>query len=340
LWLRCGSHVRVQFGLPWMRQLRALLTAAWCHGIFPTEYYHQQVFRTPARRDPTLYLAEREMAALLRLANRRGRMDRLNDLRSFLMECRGAGLPVPRTLAWFNHGKMESGSGLPSPTLPEKDLYLRPVAWFPGAVAQRWRWNAQARRWGRLDETLDASAFVQRCGEVARTRPWLLQESLNNHPDIARFASGGLCHVRIATGLDEENRPQPLFACLHLPSTDEPAWGQPSGELTAAIDVQEGLLSTALGEFLSDGDFSLHPGTGAIIEATQVPQWWELRELVLAAHRQFIDLPFVGWTVALAGAGPVLLEANTNWGVFRQVLPATTPFATWFLHHMGIRADS
>jgi hypothetical protein len=66
-----------------------------------------------------------------------------------------------------------------------------------------------------------------------------------------------------------------------------------------------------------------------MIEDAVVPQWPAFCELAVRAHQRFADLPFVSWRIALTGGGPLLLEATTDWGVFRHVWPARTAFADW-----------
>ncbi len=153
---------------------------------------------------------------------------------------------------------------------------------------------------------------------------WVAHESINNHPDITRFSAGGVCTAHLATGLDESGRPQLLFAALHLPAFADGGWGAAPGELVAGIEVASGRLGVAMDEFVSDGEFSVHPASGVMIEDAIVPQWAALADLARRAHRNFGDLPFVGWRLALSGGGPLLLEANTDWGVFPHVWPAET----------------
>lgn len=92
------------------------------------------------------------------------------------------------------------------------------------------------------------------------------------------------------------------------------------------INIEDGSLAPAMGEFLSDGEFHSHPETGAIIDGATVPQWSTVLDLALGAHQQFSKVPFIGWEVGLCGAGPVVVEAGTNWGVFRHVIPTAASF--------------
>jgi hypothetical protein len=338
LW-RNGPCVREQHGQSLWEQWRDLLEAAWLHGIFPTEYYHHRVYRGSAHADKARYLSEREIVALLAACEAGAQTVRVDNVFRFLSECRTIGLAVPRTFAAFSGGTCEIFCGKDAESLPRKDLYFRPEIWGPRAEAQIWRWNAQQQRWQHRAESLGAAALIERCRMLAAGRPWLLQECLRNHPDVERFSAGGLCSVRIATGVGESGEPVALFADLRLPACDAGGEPSPAGELHAGVDVVSGVLLTAWGEFVSDGEFNSHPGTGAVMAGVALPHWHSAVELALRAHRNFRDLPFVGWEIGLSAGGAVLLEARTNWGVFHHALAIDSAFPRLCLHRLA-RAES
>lgn len=334
LW-RHGPRVRERHGQGLGEQWRDLLDAVWRHGIFPTEYYHHRVYRGSARADKSRYLNEREIAALLAACDSEGHAARVDNVFRFLSECRTIGLPVPRTFAAFSGGSCEFFAGPEVESLPRKDLFFRPEAWGPRAAAQIWRWNAQAARWQHRAESLGAAALIERCRTLSGGQPYLLQECLRNHPDVERFSAGGLCTVRIATGLAEGGEPVALFATLHLPACDAGGAVTPAGELHAGIDVSSGELLTAWGEFVSDGEFDSHPGTGAVMRGVVLPHWRGALELAIRAHRNFRQLPFVGWEIGLSAGGPVLLEARSNWGVFHHALAVDSAFPRLCLQRLA-----
>ena len=334
LW-RNGPCVRKQRGQTLWEQWRDLLDAAWRHGIFPTEYYHHRVYRDSARTDKSRYLNEREIEALLAACDSGGQSVRVDNHFRFLSECRTLGLAVPRTFAAFSGGACELFCGRDAEALPRKDLYFRPEVWGTRAEAQIWRWNPQVQRWQHRAESLGAAALIERCRMLAAGRPWLLQECLRNHPDVERFSAGGLCSVRIATGVGESGEPVALFASLHLPACDAGGEPSPAGELHAGVDVVTGELLTAWGEFVSDGEFNSHPGTGAVMAGVVLPHWHAALELALRAHRNFRELPFVGWEIGLSAGGAVLIEAATNWGVFHHALAIDSAFPRLCLHRLA-----
>jgi hypothetical protein len=324
--VKCGGIARARCGLGYVEQFKDVLNAAWKHGIFPTEYYHHRIFEDSVRHDKTAYLNEREILALVSASDRESDSDRVNNLRDFYSTCREAGFGVPRILVVFDGGEMGFRAQQGPNFLPEKDLFVRPERWREGEYGELWRWNARARVWSFRREAMGSLALVERCRKLSNTRVILVQEALNNHPDMARFSSGGFCTMRIATGMDLEGNIQPLFASLQLPAANQGGWLAPTGILSAGINIEDGSLAPAMGEFLSDGEFHSHPETGAIIDGATVPQWSTVLDLAIRAHREFPNVPFVGWEVGFSGAGPVIVEAATNLGVFRHVIPTAASF--------------
>jgi len=331
---RCWRHVRDRHGFGLREQWRDVMEGAFFHGIFPTEYYYRRVYATAAREDKSLYLNEREMIALLSAADRGSGSQRLDDPDSLYVECRKAGIPVPRNVASFSRGSTELLGDCDRTVLPEKDLFARPKVWTPGDDGDYWRWVPKTRVWSFNGVSLAAPALLKRIGGKSLARPYLLQEAVVNHPELARFSEGGLCTYKVATGIDKHGEPHLLFADFRAPGADVSGETPVAVDLTAGVGIVDGRLRPAVGEFVADGEFDHHPGTGATITGAAAPCWREVAELVRKAHRHFSDVPFVGWEISVCASGAIVLGASTNWGFFPHVLPAETKFAGLCLRHL------
>ncbi len=332
--LRCWKHVRDRHGLGLREQWRDVIDAALNHGIFPTEYYYRRVYATAAREDKSLYINEREMIALLSGADRGSGSPRVDDLERLYMECRKAGILVPRNVAFFARGSIEIVGGSGGLLLPEKDLFVRPKTWTAEAPGEYWRWMPKTRAWNFDGEALAAAALLKRVRLRCLAHPCVLQEAVVNHPEVARFSQGGLCSYKVATGIDREGNPHVLFASFRFPGADLSGESPVSVDLASGVDITNGRLLPAVGEFVTDGEFDNHPATGAIITGAAAPRWREVAALALEAHRLFADVPFVGWEIGVGASGPILLDASSNWGFFPHVLPAETKFASFCLQHL------
>lgn len=333
LWLY-GRQVRRRFGLGWLMQLRDVLRGAYGHGIFPTEFYLRRAFCEPLHNRLAHFFGEREMIELTRAATRGGDAARIEDTARFTSECRACGFTVPRTAAFFQRGELEFRTTTGPALLPEKDLVVRSVNRRGDPLDERWHWNPLSRQWNSRGYSCGARALFERFRRTSRSGLVQVQEALNNHPEMARYSAGALVEVRIATWVENPEQVEPLFAAMRMPSCPAADAAKTISFLEAAVDVRSGILSRAVGEFVSDGEFDLHPETGAVITGTPVPQWNELLDLARRAHRQFHDVFFVVWHIGLAGTGPVILGAGTEWETFPHALPSATRWAACCLRRL------
>jgi len=151
---------------------------------------------------------------------------------------------------------------------------------------------------------------------------WLIQPVVSVHDDLLPIMPGGaLGTVRIVTYLTNDGA-KPLRPIIRIPAggnvTDNFSCGM-SGNLVAAVDVDTGLLGLGKGSrqkvWPDLVDIAYHPDTGAAILGRLVPYWKETLELVIMAQEKTPALRTLGWDVAITNCGPVVLEANTLYGV-------------------------
>jgi hypothetical protein len=85
------------------------------------------------------------------------------------------------------------------------------------------------------------------------------------------------------------------------------------GSLAAPIELSAGVAGRAR-HSLSDPDFASHPETGVRIEGVRIPHWQRLDPVMRAAFEVLPGLHGIGWDVAIAESGPLIIEANPWWG--------------------------
>jgi hypothetical protein len=85
-----------------------------------------------------------------------------------------------------------------------------------------------------------------------------------------------------------------------------------AGGIATAVDLETGVLGSAsdLGADSRLGWMDSHPVSGAQIKGTRLPMWSEVRDFAIRAHRAFDDRVLVGWDIAIAPNGPILVEGN------------------------------
>jgi hypothetical protein len=87
--------------------------------------------------------------------------------------------------------------------------------------------------------------------------------------------------------------------------------------MVAPVDMTSGRLGNAVGATAERPVVDVvmrHPVTGVAFDGFQLPYWAEVRDLVTRGARAFEKLPALGWDVAIAEDGPILIETNWQFG--------------------------
>jgi len=146
--------------------------------------------------------------------------------------------------------------------------------------------------------------------ELSGSGALLVQSRLLNHPELTRFGGSGLISLRLLSGFGP-GEVMPIRAVLSLPYRD--SINSQDG-FKAAVDVIDGRLGRIFHISADQRFFPRLPGTDVLIEGAYLPCWPEVLYLVERAHNVLPDYAFLGWDVAICGNGPVMLEANGNFG--------------------------
>ena len=149
---------------------------------------------------------------------------------------------------------------------------------------------------------------------ISAVPPWLVQSRVTAHPELAALAGCDYAAtLRLVTCRRESGRVFLLPATLKLPSTASGVDNFGAGNVAIAVS-DDGVLGR--GALRLDGPpIDRHPATGALFEGVTVPQWAAAVEMVRRGHALVPTLRSLGWDVAITPDGPVIIEANTWWGV-------------------------
>ena len=90
-----------------------------------------------------------------------------------------------------------------------------------------------------------------------------------------------------------------------------------AGGLVAEIDRESGVMTSALDRRADNsvGWVECHPETGAMIQSAQVADWDMVKDLVRDLGDVFSYFPIIGWDIAIAPDGPVVIEGNAYPGL-------------------------
>ena len=254
-----------------------------------------------------------EHQVLMDLINRNTGLPEFEDKRGFARFCAAHHLPTVEVLAEGN-GR-ESVQFQP---LPAGDLFLKPADLGCCEGISALPFDAVRGCWlGANGESLASPGVPDYAAREQAGRPWILQPRLRNGSAWARFSRGALCTVRVVTGRAAPDGPVEIVGgFMRFPRRDAIVDNVSRGALSADFDLGTGRLGPARDPAFPRTGISTHPDTGAAIRGEVIPAWPRVRALALRAHAPITSLALIGWDIALPGDEPVLVEMNTNWGLF------------------------
>ena len=150
---------------------------------------------------------------------------------------------------------------------------------------------------------------------------YMFQPLLRPHLDVAALCGWNLATVRVVT-VSTEHGPRVLRACWKIPAGGNVAdnyWR--GGNLLAQLDMKTGeILRVTRGAGLDLVELEDHPDTGARLIGARVPGWEALKATAIEAARLMRGLGIIGWDIAPATTGPVIVEMNESPDLFLNQL--------------------
>jgi hypothetical protein len=282
-----------------VEQLRLYKT----NGVLGPWYYILSLHRDGALRAPTfLQRCETKRGIYALLKNRSP--SPLGDKKAFADRCRAAGVRC------VSCELVIDGKPLDAELLPDCDIFVKPCVGCGGKGAERWD-RIAARRWSNGRVELGDAELIDHLN--AGRRPAIVQKLVKPHPQLAELTSGAVPTVRVVTCLNERGAPEPVAAVFRMSmGASRIVDNIHAGGLACAVSLDTGTLGLAsdLGSDARLGWCCDHPTTGVRIEGTQLPYWLEVLALAVSAHSVFSDRLLIGWDIAIAEDGPIVIEGN------------------------------
>jgi hypothetical protein len=292
---REGKGLAAQF----LEQLRLYASA----GIVGPWYYILSLHRDGQRRAPTFLQrceTKRGIYALLKAES----PSPLGDKKAFAERCAAIGVRCVACELVVDRGEPDPGA------LPDCDLFAKPLTGCGGRGAERWD-RIAGRTWRNGKRILGDRALVTHLR--SKGLPFVVQKRVRPHPALAVLTSGAVPTVRAITCIDDMGKPELVAAVFRMSiGANRTVDNIHAGGLACAVSLADGTLGPAsnLGSDARLGWTSRHPTTGARIEGTRLPFWNDVKALALQAHPAFTDRLLIGWDIAIAADGPILIEGN------------------------------
>ncbi len=139
-----------------------------------------------------------------------------------------------------------------------------------------------------------------------------LEELVIQHDEMNKLCKNSCNTMRIMT-FNNAGKPEILYACLRIGNGINSVDNFHAGGMATEIDLESGkLLRPALDKDLKE--FDIHPVSKTKITNFQIPNWNEIKEMVLKAALESDKIKVVGWDVSITNKGPIIIEGNRRPG--------------------------
>jgi hypothetical protein len=309
--------------------LLRMLAARAAYGLSSVEYAHCDLWARPFLQLGD-YRTKKQTTALFDRINPKSERPAVEDKLQFHRICLAAELPVPMLHAVLSRRDTTAVADFPlvrdvGSVLAlfndgsDHRLILKPQNDALG-TGVRFVLLRSGRLFDIVDEPIDRREFEQRLYTDLERDDYLVQEFIQPSPTVAALGSGkALGTFRIVTYLHGGSVTS-LYALSRIPCGSNPHdnfAGGSTGNLIAKVDCATGTLGPAYGRRDSRYSrllerFDSNPDTGQPIAGVRIPGWLQVRATAEQAALCFSRLPVLGWDIALAEHGPVIVEANSN----------------------------
>ena len=203
---RNGAIIRRRHGKSVATQLSEQLRLYFSAGVLPPWYYIFSLHDDGARRAPTFIERFETKTCYFRLLKQH-KGTPLNDKTRFAEFCVANGIRTVPTL-------MRLPAGGPPTPLPERDLFIKPIAGRGGQGAERWDYvGGQSFRCAE-GKQLSRAALLRRLTDRSRQEPLIVQPRMKPHPDLLAITAGALPTIRVLTCLDSQGEPEVIGAVI------------------------------------------------------------------------------------------------------------------------------
>jgi hypothetical protein len=336
--------------LPVLRELRAttgrsilelgrdLIEASRSLGVNAHDFANLMLWEIPKARWPE-YVVGKDLERFL--ARALDAEDRLlsRDKAAFAELDRKKGLPWLPTLAVINRSDGVQIEGAARITTAEqlwtslaslgrtgdeeRELVVKPSCGERGRGFYRVTPRGQIRDGAGCDVDRESFArIVLNYSHPLGNYGYLVQPALAPHPDVVKLTGiDVLASARVVTAL-KDGVAHVIESFLKIPGpgrlTDNFLSGS-KGTTIARFDPTTGRLSDLVGLLRPNFRHALertgsHPVTGRRVAGETMPCWREAIDLAGRAARAHPRTVAIGWDVAIAASGCVILDGNPNWG--------------------------
>ncbi|MFL5460552.1 MAG: sugar-transfer associated ATP-grasp domain-containing protein [Gemmatimonadales bacterium] len=173
------------------------------------------------------------------------------------------------------------------------------------------------------DRLVEFTRNTQELERIGAPEPesYLMEERVLPHRELAELVGPTLCCVRVVTFIGLNGVPQILGAVYKIQPEPLGVDHLSYGAVGCWVDLESGALGPGRSRH-HFGYTSVIPGTDKKFVGFKLPHWPEVKEVALKAASVLPWARAIGWDIAIADRGPVLIEGNAQWSTSLLQIPA------------------
>jgi hypothetical protein len=155
----------------------------------------------------------------------------------------------------------------------------------------------------------------------ARLSSFMVEERIRPHPELVELIGPTLCTARVLTIVARDGSPRIVGSVFKVQPAAVGVDHLLYGAVACWIDPDTGALGP--GRTRTHCDYvTTVPGTTRPLQGYKLPMWPHVKSLALEAAAAFPWARAIGWDIAVAERGAVLIEGNERWSPSLLQLPA------------------
>ena len=155
----------------------------------------------------------------------------------------------------------------------------------------------------------DISDWAALYERLCKSGMYLVEQGVKQHSEMNRLSPKSVNTVRVVT-LEKSSEIHVMYSLIRMGSGDSFVDNISSGGMYAPLDEKGVITAPAFCDKLGEY-FEEHPVTHTKIVGFEVPMFGEAIEMVKRAAERAEGVRYIGWDVAIAADGPLLIEGNT-----------------------------
>lgn len=158
-------------------------------------------------------------------------------------------------------------------------------------------------------DIVDRSAFHQ---QLMHEQRFIIEEGIVQNTDMSKLSVNSINTLRVGTCRNNAGEISIPYVLLRISFTKAYNDNATTGGGFVLIS-EDGKIKSAPATYLPLVQyFEKNPITGFPYIGFQIPQFEEVKALVLEAHKLLPESRYIGWDVSISDKGPLLVEGNEN----------------------------